>query len=452
MVEKKEKSPFILEFKNNYGTTNSVVPTTSNSPSASHPSTIYCLHGHRHVELRGHCHRKRTEGVDTKARKKLIIASILCVIFIIAEVVGGVLSGSLAIATDAAHLLTDFASFMISLFAIWLAGRPSTKKMSFGWYRAEVIGALVSVFMIWVITAILVYMAVDRIRRQEYEVDGKIMLITSGLAILVNLIMGVQLHGFHGHSHGSSSGGGGHSHGHSHSKSKNKNSKKKQKQSQQSAIGNEDLTSNGNATNPPEITQIATVSSTDDHLIKQNETYSVNIGPEVENKMNDEQQEQENMNVRAAFIHVLGDILQSVGVFIAALIIYFREDFAIADPICTLLFSIIVLFTTISILKDALLVLMEGTPSYLDYAEVLEIFQKIDGVERVHNLRIWALSVSKVAVSVHLAIKPGCHPAKILQEANTAVHQKYNFFETTIQIEEVTPDMDDCQQCVVPAK
>lgn len=66
--------------------------------------------------------------MDVKARKKLIIASILCVTFMLLEVVGGVWSNSLAIATDAAHLLTDFASFMISLFAIWIAGRPSTRK------------------------------------------------------------------------------------------------------------------------------------------------------------------------------------------------------------------------------------------------------------------------------------------------------------------------------------
>ena len=81
----------------------------------------------------------------------------------IAEVVGGILSNSLAIATDAAHLLTDFASFMISLFAIWVAGRPSSERMSFGWHRAEVLGAMVSVLMIWVVTGVLVYMAVLRV-------------------------------------------------------------------------------------------------------------------------------------------------------------------------------------------------------------------------------------------------------------------------------------------------
>lgn len=101
---------------------------------------------------------------------------------------GGYLSNSLAIASDAAHLLTDFASFMISLFSLWVASRPSTKKMHFGWYRAEVIGALTSVLMIWVVTGILVYIAFLRLINNDFEIDTKIMLITSGLGVVVNLM------------------------------------------------------------------------------------------------------------------------------------------------------------------------------------------------------------------------------------------------------------------------
>lgn len=91
------------------------------------------------------------------------------------------MANSLAIATDAAHLLTDFASFLISLFSIWMASKPASVRMNFGWHRAEVIGATVSVLLIWVVTGILVYMAVQRIISKEYEVDATIMLITSGI-------------------------------------------------------------------------------------------------------------------------------------------------------------------------------------------------------------------------------------------------------------------------------
>jgi cation diffusion facilitator family transporter len=101
---------------------------------------------------------------------------------------GGYLSSSLAIATDAAHLLTDFASFMISLFALWVASRPATRVMSFGWHRAEVLGALTSVLMIWVVTGILVYLAVQRVITRDFEIESTSMLITSGIGVAVNLV------------------------------------------------------------------------------------------------------------------------------------------------------------------------------------------------------------------------------------------------------------------------
>ena len=135
-----------------------------------------------------HCHTDRGEGIDTTARNKLILASVLCLFFMILEIVGGILANSLAIATDAAHLLTDFASFMISLFSLYVASRPSSTSMNFGWHRAEVIGATVSVLLIWVVTGILVYMAVERLITKEYEIDATIMLITSGIGVLFNIV------------------------------------------------------------------------------------------------------------------------------------------------------------------------------------------------------------------------------------------------------------------------
>ncbi|KAH8375718.1 hypothetical protein KR093_002690, partial [Drosophila rubida] len=415
--------------------------------------------------VRDHCHRARSEGVDLKARRKLIIASILCLVFMIAEIVGGVLSNSLAIATDAAHLLTDFASFMISLFAIWIAGRPSTQRMSFGWYRAEVIGAMASVFMIWVITGILVWLAIGRLINGDYEVNAKIMLITSGLAILVNVIMGVQLQ--HGHSHGLGGGG----HGHSHSSSSHKSTKKKSKSNKSAAHVN--ATSTPCAASPtkrieggvafePEDAELPggglpsysyqNAKLVDPGLDLEIAAVLAETAPGAHHHGGQAGREAVNMNVRAAFIHVIGDVIQSVGVFVAAGVIYFWPEYAIVDPICTFVFSIIVLFTTFTIMKDALLVLMEGTPNYMHYAEVLQIFQRIEGVERVHNLRIWALSINKVALSAHLAIAAGANPKEILDAATSAVHLRYNFFETTIQIEDYTAQMESCHQCTVPEK
>lgn len=114
---------------------------------------------------------------------------------------------------------------------------------------------------------------------------------------------------------------------------------------------------------------------------------------------------EQNINVRAAYIHVIGDFLQSFGVLVAAIVIYYKPEWNIVDPICTFLFSILVLMTTFTIIKDTLLVLMEGMPKGIDFNDVQNIFMNIPGVKKVHNLRIWALSLDKTALSAHIAIR-----------------------------------------------
>ena len=89
-------------------------------------------------------------------------------------------------------------------------------------------------------------------------------------------------------------------------------------------------------------------------------------------------------------------------------IFVFQHDWKIIDPLCTFIFSVIVIFTTLSILKDALQVLMEGIPKGINFSEVMQIFLHIEGVKRVHNLRIWALSLDKIALSAHIAIGKYC--------------------------------------------
>lgn len=350
-----------------------------------------------------HCHQGgEQERLDKRARTKLIIASILCVLFMTAEVVGGVLANSIAIATDAAHMLTDFASFMISLGAIYIASRPPTKSMSFGWYRAEVVGAVLSVLFIWVVTGILLYMAVLRVIEEEYEINALVMVITAAASVGFNLLMGVSLHQ-HGHHHGGSGG-----HGHSHSKSQ--------------------------AKEEGETTPI---------VDNGHKTY------DDENKKRAERKS-ENINVRAAFIHVIGDLVQSIGVLTAALIIYFKPEYKIADPICTFLFSVLVLITTISILRDALNVLMEGTPRGLDFNEVKRSLFAIRGIREIHNLRIWALTMDKNALSVHLAIEREADAQNILKEATTTIRDRFHVHDVTVQIESYTEDMDDCKDCKDP--
>lgn len=94
---------------------------------------------------------------------------------------------------------------------------------------------------------------------------------------------------------------------------------------------------------------------------------------------------QANLNLRAAFIHVIGDLVQSIGVLIAAIIIKFTE-FYLADPICTFIFGILVMITTIGVLRDTVRILMEATPSHISLAKVCSDLMSIDGVSGVHSL------------------------------------------------------------------
>jgi cation diffusion facilitator family transporter len=121
--------------------------------------------------------------------QKLGKAVVFCLIFMVVETVGGVLANSLAILADAAHLLSDIAGFVISLCAICAAGWEATPSQSFGFYRLEILGALLSIQLIWLLTGILVYEAIRRLFDPSQLVDGRLMFGIASVGLLVNLAM-----------------------------------------------------------------------------------------------------------------------------------------------------------------------------------------------------------------------------------------------------------------------
>nr|CAD7397813.1 unnamed protein product [Timema poppensis] len=155
-----------------------------------------------------HCHTLVSKAHNDGVLKQLLV---------IAEIIGGYFAGSIAVMTDGAHLFADLVGFLVSLFAIWVGKRQPTKKFSFGFHRAEVLGALGSVAIIWVMVGIFIYMASLRVMQQDFTIDADTMIILSAVGVIINIFMGVVLHGtcgclrsaLHGHSHGNS-------HGHSH--------------------------------------------------------------------------------------------------------------------------------------------------------------------------------------------------------------------------------------------
>ncbi|GKE72827.1 metal tolerance protein 1-like protein [Tanacetum coccineum] len=132
---------------------------------------------------------------------KLLAGIIICFLFMTVEVVGGIKANSLAVLTDAAHLLSDIAAFGISLFSVWASGWVATPRQSYGYFRIEILRTLVSIQIIWLLTGILVYQAIDRLVNGLAEVDGGLMFGISAVGLVVSIFMIFILGHEHGHGH-----------------------------------------------------------------------------------------------------------------------------------------------------------------------------------------------------------------------------------------------------------
>ena len=143
-----------------------------------------------------------------------------------------------------------------------------------------------------------------------------------------------------------------------------------------------------------------------------------------------------NMNVDAAFLHVMGDMLMSVGVIIAALIITWNPNWWYADPICTYLFSVIVFVTTVPIIKNCVKIIMEGTPKNISLEMLTNDILNLDkeNIIDVHDLHVWQIAQGRNTMSAHLKSKK---PMKTLAQVTDLARRKYNLHHTTVQVEGV---------------
>lgn len=315
-------------------------------------------------------HQKSTQ----KFLKRLYFNIFLSASFMIGEIIGGIVSDSIALISDAFHIFTDILGFLISIISLHITKKQATYTMSYGYYRAEVIGALLSIALIWGLTAWLVSEAIARFIHPE-KVDGLIMLITAIAGLIGNVIMGIVL----------------------------------MNTDPEKLDGDEET---GDKPQDPEILNQDTE--------KPHESPKINVT------------KKKSLNMRAAIIHVLGDGLQSVGVSIAAGVIYAKPEYTQADPVCTLMFCIVVLSTTIPILKDCVRILMEASPAELDMAEVIRSLKEIEEVIDVHDMHVWSLSAGKVSLSCHIIVD---NPSKGLKEATQLLKDKYSIGHITIQTE-----------------
>ena len=327
--------------------------------------------------------------------KKLCIATCVSTVFIAVELVGGYWAGSIAIMADAAHLSSDIIGFGVSIIALRLGQRGSSDHLTYGWSRAEIIGTMVSVATIWVMTVWLFIEATYRFFEPP-QVVGMNMLIIAGIALVFNLIQMKILHSGEGHYHLGGEECPGHDHDHDH---------------------DHDHHDHGHG---------------HDHMSHDHDHHDHHGHGHGHDHHDDHGGG--NLNVNAAFLHVMGDMLMSVGVIIASAIIYFDEDLWMADPICTYLFSVIVLVTTIPIIKQCVHVLMEGAPRTFDVDKLRERIYEVGGddIKDVHDLHVWSIGPQKVSMSVHVK---STKPLKSLAAVTDMCRREFKLFHTTVQVE-----------------
>ncbi|XP_029948945.1 putative proton-coupled zinc antiporter SLC30A4 [Salarias fasciatus] len=337
------------------------------------------------------CTKKREKLKHRRVMKRLTIAALLYFFFMMGEIIGGYISNSLAIMSDAVHILTDVVGILFSLLALWLSTKPPSKRFTFGLHRLEVASAVASVTLIYILTGILLYEAIQRTIHQDFDIDGDVMLITAAVGVAVNLIMGFLLNqGGHLHSHSH-----GHGHGHSHSH-----------------------------------------------------------GPAASGSHSGRPGQHGSLAVRAAFIHALGDLLQSVGVLIAAYIVRFKPDLKLADPICTYIFSVLVLFTTFRIIIDTTVILLEGVPRHLDTQRITEDLMKLEDVQSVDELNVWALTTDKTAAMVHLQLTPSSADnwEEVQAKARHLLLHTYGLSRCTVQVQTHRQRVErSCAHCQQPS-
>jgi len=269
--------------------------------------------------------------------KPLTRALWIAFFFMILEVIGGWIANSLALLSDAMHLFLDVGALLLSIIAAYIARRPSTPHMSFGYHRAEILGALASSLSLWALSAILIYEAIKRLFHPEV-VEGPLVLVIAAVGLCANLLMMRVLHPTQGHC----------------------------------------------------------------------------------------------VNVKAAYLHVIGDLLGSIGVILSGLILWLT-NWNFVDPLITILFTCAILYSSGKIIKQTLLILMECAPKHLDIAAIRQDLLSLPGVKEVHDLHIWSISPRKTALSAHIV---ATDLKGTLQKAHRVLEEKYEIHHMTIQMED----------------
>ncbi len=271
--------------------------------------------------------------------QRLKWALIISSVYFFAELIAGFLTNSLALLSDAGHMLSDIGALGLSLFAFRVAKRPATHHSTYGYHRVEILAALFNGLTLWLIVGIIFTSAYNRLLNPPTVESGG-MMVVAVLGLLVNVAAAAILHAGHHH----------------------------------------------------------------------------------------------NLNMRGAFLHVLSDAIGSVGA-IAAAAIMLATGWYIADPLVSIFIGALILYSSWSLVKDCLSVLMQSVPKGIQLDEVRQTIEAVEGVSKVHDLHVWSVTSDIYTLSAHAVVENGGDFHQVLNGIEDTLKDRFNIEHTTIQLE-----------------
>jgi cobalt-zinc-cadmium efflux system protein len=292
---------------------------------------------HLHAHLEGDA--KHVHVAEARSQYALAFALVLTLSFAVVEVTAGVISNSLALISDAGHMVTDAASLGLALLAQLIAKRPPSARHSFGFGRAEALAAFVNGLAMLAVVAWILFEAAQRFATPT-PVQGATVFIVAGIGLAINLGVAWLL-----------------------------------------------------------------------------------------------ARDQASMNTRAALVHVMGDILGSIAALAAGAVIYLTGWMRI-DPLLSVLVSLLILKSTIAILRESYHALMEGVPHAIDYLKVGADLARVPGVLSVHDLHVWDMSPGQPALIGHVKIRSLAEWPQVLAAVNDMLLSQHGIDHVTLQPED----------------
>lgn len=270
----------------------------------------------------------------------------------IAEAVGGWLTNSLALLSDSGHMLSDVGSLALSLLAVWFAAKPASPSKSYGYYRFEILAALLNGVTLFIVAGFILWEAYHRLMAPPAIGSGTMMIIAF-IGLVANLVSAWV-------------------------------------------------------------------------LLRQGD---------VKN----------NINLRSAYLHVLGDALGSVGALVAGLLMQLYAWY-IADPIISVVVAVMILKGAWELIAQSIHILMEGAPSKANVAAITAALAAIAGVVNVHDVHVWTVTSGYEVFSCHMLVRKGVSPSQVLSRAVPLMEKQFGIRHTTIQVVEEDAEVN-CWGC-----